>query len=324
MHPKIKKGISHQELLEVWRGSLTQDNSSDPVDVVVSELSEYFQMPPDEVKKRCINWEDDSLKEWQAKNRSTPEGLIDFYQTQVSWIFDTMWYHAQQYHGEAPSENVFVMEFVAQHLTPGKMLDFGAGPGSSALFFHELGWDVSLADISTTMLQFARWRLQKHHVSASFYELTTDELPEATFDLITAFDVMVHVPNIAETLKKLRRALKPGGYLIFNIDNRPLTPKTEWHLYQEQYPILGQIRTIGFRRHPKISFFHCYQKVDRSATNTFLIRCYDQVRYNRYITAVGNPIRRILYKLQPAKSSLIHITRNLQTIFKPVKGNNKS
>jgi len=284
-------------LLAVWRRSLTGDDTSDPTDVVVGELSEYFDMPTDEVRRRCIHWEDESVKEWNAGDRSTPNGLVEFYKTQVSWIFDTMWYHANQYHGTAPAESVEIALGLGQ-LEPGAHLDFGAGPGSSSLFFHNLGWTVSLADISTSMLDFAKWRLAKHSVPATFYDTTVDKLPDQAFDLITAFDVMVHVPDIPETLQNLHRALKPGGYLVFNIDNLPCTAKTQWHLYKDQYPILRFVRSTGFKRHPKITYFHVYQKVDRDARLTKLVQLYDIVRYNRYVTLAGNLVRGLKRRLK--------------------------
>lgn len=283
---------TRQELMEVWRQCLTQNRHVDVLDAVVGELAEYFQMPSDEVRRRCLHWEQDSLKEWKAGDRSTVEGLIEFYQSQTSWIFDTMWYHANQYRGEAPAETVEIA-LGLQHLQPGYHLDFGAGPGSSSLFFYKLGWQISLADVSTTFQDFAKWRLQKHGVPATFYDTSREELPAATFDLITAFDVMVHVPNITETLAQLHRALKPDSYLVFNIDNQPLTPLTEWHLYRDQYPILGKLRRAGFRRHPKITYFHVYQKVSRNAFETELVKVYDTLRYNRFVTLAGNQVRKL-------------------------------
>jgi 2-polyprenyl-3-methyl-5-hydroxy-6-metoxy-1,4-benzoquinol methylase len=216
--------------------------------------------------------------------------MTEFYKTQVSWIFDTMWYHANQFHGTAPAESVEIA-LGLKHLEPGNHLDFGAGPGSSSLFFHSLGWNVYLADISTTMLDFARWRLAKHAVPATFFDTNTDPLPAHTFDLITAFDVMVHVPDIQETLEKLHRALKPGGYLVFNIDNLPCTATTQWHLYKDQFPILKHVRRTGFKRHAKITYFHVYEKVERGPLFTKLVPLYDNLRYNRVVTFVGNGVR---------------------------------
>jgi 2-polyprenyl-3-methyl-5-hydroxy-6-metoxy-1,4-benzoquinol methylase len=282
--------LSRDDLFELWRHALTMDHTSDPTDAVVSELAEYFQLPEDEVRRRCIQWEDESVAEWQTNDRSTPEGLREFYQTQVSWIFDTMWYHANQFHRTAPAESVEIA-WGLRALRPGHHLDFGAGPGTSSIFFSLLGWQVSLADISTSFQEFAKWRLKRHGVAATYYDNSRDEFPNESFDLITAFDVMVHVPNIPEALEKLHRALKPSGYFVFNIDNLPCTPRTAWHLYEDQYPILGKMRRTGFKRHRKITYFHVYQKCERSPFGMRLVRSYDRMRYNRYVTFVGNHVR---------------------------------
>ena len=288
----------HADLIEVWRHSLTQDDHSDPTDVVVAELSAYFQMQPDEVRERCINWKKYSVAEWSAKDRTTTEGLLDFYQTQVSWIFDTMWYHAKQYHATNFPESVAIAEALPSGFI-GDHLDFGAGPGSTSLFFAELGWRTSLADISTTMLDFAKWRFACHHVPAAFYELPAQTLPTGAFDLITALDVMAHVPNPSETLHTLHRALKPGGYLIFNIDSRPRSATTAWHLYDDQYPILRQVRRVGFCRQPKISFLHVYRKIERSPISTKAIDVFDSLRYNKAIQPLIGYARR---RLRPNNS----------------------
>ena len=262
--------------------------------MAVQELSAYFEMPEEEVMRRCRDWETDSLGEWKKKDRSTPDGLLEFYQTQTSWIFDTMLYHAEQCAEEVPTESVDIAQGFLERMPdwkPGHHLDFGSGPGSSSLFFHNLGWQVSLADISTSFLNFARWRFDQRQVTAHFYETSKAALPESEFDLITALDVIVHVPDVPETFAKLYRALKPGGYLVFNIDNRPLTETTAWHLYDQQFPVLRQVRRAGFNRLPKIKYFHVYQKTDRSSSANALIGLADDLRYNHVVTGIGNVAR---------------------------------
>ena len=297
-----EKATLRTRLREVWRRSLTNGSSADPSEVVIAELSEYFKLPPEQVKERCINWERYSREEWLAKDRQDVAGLQDFYQTQTSWIFDTMWYHAQQYHDLAPAQSIEIAAGLSRpphDLKPGHNLDFGAGPGSSSLFFHELGWQVSLADISTTMQNFARWRLAKHGVPATFYDTTSQPLPAATFDLITAFDVMAHVPDASATLAMLRQALTPGGYLVFNIDNRPPTLDNASHLYAEQYPILREVGHLGFRRYAKFGSFHVYRKVEYRPFKSRLIYRLDRLRYNRLVTTfVGKPVRYLRRRLK--------------------------
>lgn len=279
-------------MLEAWRESLVVDGYTDPRDSALHELSLYFKMPVDEVRDRCLNWERDSIQEWEAHPRDTPDGLLDFYRTQQSWIFDTVWYHAQQFYEVQPPESVMIAERLGS-ITPGKHLDFGAGPGGTSLFFHHLGWDISLADISTTLQAFAKWRLERRGIQAMYFDTSTDILPAETFDVITACDVMVHVPDPRATLTQLHNALKVGGYLFFNVDSRPKPSReTQWHLYPFAYPILRPVRSVGFVREPKLEFFHVYRKLaDNSITRVRVVSVYDLCRYNAAVSHMGQVVR---------------------------------
>jgi 2-polyprenyl-3-methyl-5-hydroxy-6-metoxy-1,4-benzoquinol methylase len=289
-----QSSLRSKELLEVWRRSFVLDEFDDPVDSALRELSLYFDLSENEVRQRCLNWEQNSVEEWEAGDRTSPEGLLEFYHTTQSWIFDTMWYHAQQYHGNQPAESVMIAERLAG-ITPGRHLDFGSGPGSTSLFYQQLGWQVALADISTTLLDFARWRFAHRHRPADFYDLNQQELPTEQFDLITACDVMVHVPDPGETFRRLHQALKPNGLLVFNVDARPKREReNQWHLYLHAYPVLRPVRATGFARLPRLDFFHVYQKIEnRAPASRAAVRLHDLARYNRLVSVVGD-IRRAL------------------------------
>lgn len=105
---------------------------------VIAELAAFYRLPPDEVRRRCVEWEEESVAQWHARDRSTPESIVEFFQTQTSWVFDTMRYHAEQCKRAAFPQTVHIAHAMRQ-LSPGRLLDFGAGPGTSALFFHSLG-----------------------------------------------------------------------------------------------------------------------------------------------------------------------------------------
>lgn len=283
---------SRLALLERWRESLLVDGYTDPRESALQELSRYFDISVEEARQRCLRWERDSVEEWEARPRDTAEGLLDFYRTQQSWIYDTIWYQAQQYYEEVPAESVMIAERL-RNVVPGKHLDFGAGPGGTSLFFHKLGWEPSLADISTTMQAFARWRLEQRGINATYYDTSEDELPQDTFDLITACDVMVHVPDPRATLRQLHRSLKVGGYLFFNVDSRPNPSReTQWHLYRYAYPILQPVRAIGFASLPKLEFFHVYRKLpEQTPMRTTLVTAYDALRYNAATARAGQLVR---------------------------------
>jgi 2-polyprenyl-3-methyl-5-hydroxy-6-metoxy-1,4-benzoquinol methylase len=245
-----------------------------------------------------MNWEDESVAQWHSEDRSSPEKIVDFFQTQTSWIFDTMWYHAEQWQRKAFPQSVEIA-YELQNLPIGNHLDFGAGPGTSSLFFYALGWKVALADISTSFQEFAKWRLKQHKVPADFYNTSSDRLPLKAFDLITAFDVMAHIPDIYEALVDLNLALRPNGYLIFNIDSRtPNDPRTEYHFFDEHYLITRYLGATGFRQRGKIHDFYVYQKISRSPICLALAIIYDQLRYNWLTCTIAKLIRKLKFMLK--------------------------
>lgn len=280
------------KLRDIWTDSLLLPGSDDPCDSALHELADYFQISPDEARVRCEHWEDDSVLEWERASRDTPEGLLDFYRTTQSWIFDTVWYHAQQCSFERFPESVAIAHGL-RHMRPGHILDLGAGPGSTGLFFHRLGWQVSMADISTTMQEFARWRFAQRGLSATFYDTSKEDLPAVTFDLITAIDVVAHIPNWKREAARLHRSLKMGGLLVFNVDSRPKARENQWHLYEHHYPVIRPMRSAGFRRLPTIEFFYVYQKVTNNIGRRYAVATLDVCRHNLFVSKVGDVVRRV-------------------------------
>jgi SAM-dependent methyltransferase len=277
------------------------DDSSDPTDAVVAELGEYFRLPPDVVRDRCLHSMEYSFVDWEAGDRSTSDGLVDYW-NHVSPVFGITMSHVRQYHGEHPASSVEIA-YGLRHLPPGDMLDFGAGPGTNSAFFHALGWRVTLAEVSTTMMDFARWRLARRGITdAACIDTGRERLPPAAFDLITAIEVMHVIPDTPGTLAELRRALKPGGYLVFNIYAPPRGYGTHSYLYEAHWPILRYVRRAGFRRRPKIGHFYVYQKVERGALGAWAIAALDMLRYNAAVGQVAKLTRGTRARLRQAIS----------------------
>jgi 2-polyprenyl-3-methyl-5-hydroxy-6-metoxy-1,4-benzoquinol methylase len=285
-----------------WQDALLTEGEHDPLDSALHELAVYFDITVEEARKRCEQWESDSVVEWEMGDRTSTTGLLDFYRTTRSWIFDTVWYHAKQCSGEQFPESVAIA-YALRDVQPGHLLDFGAGPGSTGLFFSSLGWQVSMADISTSMQSFARWRFDKRGIAATFYDTTCESLPAETFDVITAIDVVAHIPDWPAQARHLYRALTPGGRLIFNIDARPRARENQWHLYRFHFPILRPMRRIGFEARPRIEFFYVYAKDGRrSALPRLTLAAIDTLRYNRAVSFAGQIYR----KSQIVKARLKH------------------
>lgn len=96
----------------------------------------------------------------------------------------------------------------------GLALDMAAGVGTNGLFLAELGWQVIALDISETGLRLARQRALAQQLPFPFetavVDLSSPWLPTHQVDLILNFRFLERA-----TFPQFKRALKPGGWLIF-------------------------------------------------------------------------------------------------------------
>jgi SAM-dependent methyltransferase len=113
----------------------------------------------------------------------------------------------------------------------GRVLDVGCAAGFFLDEARSQGWECSGCDISEFAARHAREALGLDAVHAPFLEA---EFPEGTFDLITLFSVIAHLPDPPVVAKRLHALLKPGGYLLLETSNRDaLAPRLlgpRWHL----------------------------------------------------------------------------------------------
>lgn len=91
-----------------------------------------------------------------------------------------------------------------------RILDVGCGTGANLLMLSKYG-DAEGVDVSEDALAFCRERgLDKVRLGAG------EELPyeDATFDLVTAFDVVEHMDDDLAGLREMRRVLRPSGRVL--------------------------------------------------------------------------------------------------------------
>nr|WP_306238097.1 MULTISPECIES: class I SAM-dependent methyltransferase [unclassified Ornithinimicrobium] len=95
-------------------------------------------------------------------------------------------------------------------LAPGRALDIGAAGGGNTRVLQSLGWDVLALEFSAEGAQVASERgLQVIRADAQ-------QLPvaDASLDLVTALDVLEHLPDHERAAAEIHRVLRPGGTLV--------------------------------------------------------------------------------------------------------------
>jgi SAM-dependent methyltransferase len=140
---------------------------------------------------------------------------------------------------------------------PGRVLDVGCAAGYFLSVMQEEGWDVTGLEPSAPIRAQAAERIGAENVRAGL--LHEAGLAPASFDLVTLWDVLEHIPDPVAALSHARALLAPGGKLLIetqNVDSRAakvLGPRWQHykhaeHIYHFNPKTLGVVlERAGFR-----------------------------------------------------------------------------
>ena len=117
--------------------------------------------------------------------------------------------------------------------------------GSGGILFARHGFAVTLADISSTLLQFTSWRLGRRGLPAAYIDLKSSPLTPHAFDVVTAMDVFEHLVDPVSTVEQISSALKPGGFLFARIAAEPDVDRPQ-HIVRDFEPTFERLRSLGF------------------------------------------------------------------------------
>lgn len=146
------------------------------------------------------------------------------------------------------------LERTQAYLTPdSKLFEFGCGTGSTALFHAPKVAQVLASDLSPEMVQIAQEKALAQGITNVEFQcgaIEDLELEGGSFDVALAMSILHLVQNKDAVLRKIHRALKPGGYLI-----------TSTICIAEEFPILRWAAALGsaLRLLPQI---HCFGETE--------------------------------------------------------------
>lgn len=98
----------------------------------------------------------------------------------------------------------------------GRALDIGTGSGVYAATLKRLGWDVTGVEFDEAAARNTSERLGlKIHAGT----LEGARFPAESFDFVSMFHVVEHLPDPVGTLREVGRVLRPGGRLMVRTPN---------------------------------------------------------------------------------------------------------
>jgi 2-polyprenyl-3-methyl-5-hydroxy-6-metoxy-1,4-benzoquinol methylase len=226
-----------------WSNALLTPGEHDLRTSLLREIAAYYQMADlAEVDRLCSGAVDAMRQEWERRIDPSQRASIESFYQSATLIYDLMGWHSLQ-DDSGPLAYVLGLE-IARERQVRTCLDFGSGVGSGALLFTHAGVRMSLADISTTLLDFCRWRFTQRSLSAQFLNLNVEHIPENAFDMILAMDVFEHLVEPAETIERLWRALRPGGVFFGRIHVEDDWARPQ-HIVRDFGPTFARMRELG-------------------------------------------------------------------------------
>lgn len=112
----------------------------------------------------------------------------------------------------------------------GKLLDYGSGTGHFLKATKSNNWESTGVEPDASARRFA---IDKLNLSVE------QEIPDQKghYDIITAWHVLEHVSEFEKTVKKLKKILKPDGYLILALPNYESYDANHYQEYWAAYDV---------------------------------------------------------------------------------------
>jgi ubiquinone/menaquinone biosynthesis C-methylase UbiE len=113
-------------------------------------------------------------------------------------------------------ENRFILQRLGD--VQGKsLLDLGCGAGENSVYFALKGAHCLAADYSPGMVDVALKLAESNQVeiTGKVINAMAIDLPDNTFDIVYASNLLHHIPDPIVAIKEMRRVLKPGGKACF-------------------------------------------------------------------------------------------------------------
>lgn len=115
------------------------------------------------------------------------------------------------------------------NLSNKKILDIGSGGGAFLKACKDIKIQVEGIEPNKWLVKYAKKKYNVNISSKKIYNI------KKSFDVVSLFDVLEHIPNLQSTVNEITRLVKKNGHLIINVpDHDSLARKllkTKWPFY---------------------------------------------------------------------------------------------
>ncbi len=204
------------------------------------------------------------------------------------------------------------LQLISEFFKTGNILDIGCGTGEFLNTLKEAKWDTMGIEPSESVRRMA---IENYGLDVGGEE-GLKELTAESFDVITMWHVLEHVPHLNERVEELKRLLKPKGVLVVAVPNCSSLDAKKYGQYWAAYDVPRHLYHFSpkdieslFKRH-KMNVFRTLPMVFDSFYVSLLSEKYHTGKSSIF-SAVWNGLISNLSALKSGKtySSQIYLIR---------------
>lgn len=241
----ILSAKTDNELWNLWTKAIVGDK--DITSCTKREVKDYLRISDEDLDKYWGEKGTQKIKkDWQETNTKAPQEIEKFYENEVAYIPKLASWHCIK-KNDTILQIVRSLQFAVRHNCH-KYLDFGCGIGSSGLLFHYYGFEVELVDISTPLLDFAKFRFHLRGIKSRVIstDLKKTKIQKQNYyEFASAVEVLEHISDPAEIMKVIHQLLIKRGFIFITT---PFFPDKErpQHIVTS-FSVIPDMLKVGFR-----------------------------------------------------------------------------
>jgi 2-polyprenyl-3-methyl-5-hydroxy-6-metoxy-1,4-benzoquinol methylase len=216
--------------------TLAERNSeADCLGTMAPLVAEFFDLSISEAYERLSHEYENPgslvAQAWQEANPNTPEEVQRFYEETDSYVFDLAADNCRE--RRRPVWQVVLGRL--RHAPGTNVLAYGDGIGTDSVRLARFGYRVTYFDLPGVTSQFARRRFEREGLDDQIvFADRVDDLPIGRFDAIVCIEVLEHLSDPVEAMRRFHALLRENGVILLTESFESVGPDYPSHLESNQ------------------------------------------------------------------------------------------
>lgn len=205
------------------------------------DLTTYLGQPIEAIAQQY--WRYRETGDVQAQERvaraDTETPIMAYYQSTPHYLYELSYWEASR-----EKQAWFqVLARACRRYGLRRVLDYGGGVGGACLFLRRHGFACDYLDVAGKTFEYAGWRFARHGATAVQFNIL-EGWPPAPYDAVMAWDVLEHVFDLEDTVRRIAGLLRPGGWFLSKSTFADASAG-HLHIHLAKHMRYGDVRTLN-------------------------------------------------------------------------------